>query len=136
VTWNIEKDGGFKGGIEGLDLKGARGSQYRVLRYTIQMKFTELVTMYWVKVWPSAKMKARTKNPMAFISFPETCKASFTPQEISRSLAESFKLEDDEGQEPSQQENQPANTSGPVNPPQSDQASSVTLSAKPTNERD
>jgi hypothetical protein len=89
------------------------------------MKFTELETKYWVKVWSSAKMKARTGNSVAFFSYPKTCEALFTPQDISRSLAESFKLEDDEVQEASQQDNQPANTSAPVNRPQSDQATSV-----------
>ena len=94
------------------------------------MKFTELETKYWVKVWASEKIKARTGNPVAFLSYPKTCEASFTPQEISRSLAESFKLEDDKVQEHTQQDNQPANTSASIRQTQADQASSVRSSAK------
>jgi len=63
------------------------------------MKFTELETKYWICVWSSAKMKARTGKAEAFESYPKTCEALFTPQEISKSLAESFKL-DEEGDVP------------------------------------
>lgn len=104
LTWNIEKDGGFEGGIKELDLKGTKRRQFRVLRYSVQMRFTELETKYWICVWSSAKMKARTGKAEAFRSYPKTCEALFTPHEISKSLAESFKFDDGDVPEPGPQD--------------------------------
>jgi hypothetical protein len=82
-----------------FDIEEKDGDAYRILRYTLQMKFSEMETLYWIKVWSSERLKAKTGNPVAFLSYPMKRDALFTPHEISRSLAESFKLEDDKDHE-------------------------------------
>jgi len=105
------RDGQFKGSIEDLDMARVGGKPYRVLKYTIQMKFNEMETSYWIKVWSSKIIKKKTGNAIAFVSYPLRRQALLEPHEISRSLAESFKLEDDKGYEHRGHEGTPV---GPV----------------------
>lgn len=61
------------------------------------MKFTELHTSFWIKVWASDKMKAkRPGESVAFLSNPKEHEKLATTYEISRSLDESFKLADED----------------------------------------
>lgn len=95
LDWDLEKGiSGFK--AEDLDIiKGPNLSQYRIIRYTPAMKISETETKYRIILWPSKKLKATVPESIALRVDPIKHTTFYTPHEVSRSLAQSFTLEED-----------------------------------------
>lgn len=99
ITWNPYSSGSGKSrepGVAISDLDQQRtsdGKVYKVLRYSPELQVSEVGTNFWVKVFSSVKKKRKTHKNVAFVSELILCELLFTPQTISQSLADSFKLD-------------------------------------------
>ncbi|KAG4436250.1 hypothetical protein IFR05_008269 [Cadophora sp. M221] len=76
--------------VTGLPIKRRTTRVWRVLRYSIVMRMSDVGTDFWIKAW-SLQNKSR-KTLVEMTSRPSANVTLFTHQDISESLSESWKL--------------------------------------------
>lgn len=92
ITWSPPLDES----LNDLDYEWSKTeiARHRVIRYSLQLQTKETGTIYRIKLWASQNMLRKGKNKVWSLSSPIDREPLYTPQSISQSLANDFRLDE------------------------------------------